>query len=67
MALYPLKFKPRFVEKMWGGRKIETVLGKPLPAGKQIGESWELHTISRRGLWEYSTEWIVPPRLAMGR
>ena len=28
MSLYPLKFKPRFVEKIWGGRKIETVLGK---------------------------------------
>ena len=27
MSLYPLKFKPRFVEKMWGGRKIETVIG----------------------------------------
>ena len=43
MSLYPLKFKPRFVEKMWGGRKLETVLGKPLPAGKPIGESWELY------------------------
>jgi mannose-6-phosphate isomerase len=42
MSLYPLKFKPRFVEKIWGGRKIETVLGKPLPPGKQIGESWEI-------------------------
>src|SRR6185437_5760253 len=42
MALYPLKFKPRFVEKIWGGRKIETVLGKALPAGVQVGESWEL-------------------------
>lgn len=43
MPLYPLKFKPRYVEKIWGGRKIETVLGKPLPEGKLIGESWELY------------------------
>ena len=43
MSLYPLKFKPRFVEKIWGGREIEAVLGKPLPPGKQIGESWELY------------------------
>ncbi len=43
MALYPLKFKPRLVEKIWGGRKIEEVLGKSLPAGKLIGESWELY------------------------
>jgi mannose-6-phosphate isomerase len=41
--LYPLKFRPRFVEKIWGGRKLQTVLGKPLPAGKMIGESWELY------------------------
>ena len=39
MSLYPLKFKPRFVEKIWGGRKLETVLGKTLPPGKPIGEN----------------------------
>src|SRR3954470_7589346 len=43
MALYPLKFNPRLLEKIWGGRKFETVLGKPLPPDKQIGESWELY------------------------
>jgi hypothetical protein len=42
MSLYPLKFKPRYVQKMWGGSKIETILGKPLPPGP-IGESWELY------------------------
>lgn len=43
MSLYPLKFKPRFVEKIWGGRKLQTILGKSLPAEKPIGESWELY------------------------
>jgi mannose-6-phosphate isomerase len=43
MSLYPLVFVPKLVEKIWGGRKFETVLGKPLPAGKAIGESWELY------------------------
>lgn len=43
MSLYPLKFVPRLVEKMWGGRKIETVLGKKLPPGAQVGESWEIY------------------------
>src|SRR5439155_4053583 len=57
MALYPLKFKPRFVEKMWGGRKIETVLGKPLPAGKMIGESWELYDFPP-GIVDGSADWI---------
>jgi mannose-6-phosphate isomerase len=57
MALYPLKFKPRYVEKMWGGRKIETVLGKPLPPGKQIGESWELYDFPP-GVVENSSTWV---------
>lgn len=40
--LYPLTFTPRFLPKIWGGRKIETLLGKPLPQGALIGESWEV-------------------------
>ena len=38
-VLYPLKFKPIFKDKIWGGRKIKEVLGmdygmlpKPPPA-----------------------------------
>jgi len=57
MFLYPLKFKPRFLEKMWGGRKIETVLGKPLPAGKLIGESWELYDFPP-GVVDQSATWL---------
>lgn len=57
MSLYPLKFKPRFVEKMWGGRKIETVLGKPLPPDKPIGESWELYDFPP-GVVDGSTTWL---------
>lgn len=40
--LYPIKFKPIYKERIWGGRKIETAFGKKLPAGEKIGESWEL-------------------------
>ncbi len=57
MSLYPLKFKPRYVEKMWGGRKIETVLGKPLPPGKPIGESWELYDFPP-GVVDNAADWI---------
>ena len=57
MPLYPLKFRPKFVEKMWGGRKIEAVLGKPLPPGKAIGESWELYDFPP-GVVENSSDWI---------
>jgi len=38
----PLTFEPIFMERVWGGRKLETLYGKQLPAGKQIGESWEI-------------------------
>ena len=57
MNLYPLMFKPRFVEKIWGGRKIETVLGKSLPPGKQIGESWEIYDFPP-GVVEGSSGWV---------
>ncbi|MEO6435379.1 MAG: type I phosphomannose isomerase catalytic subunit [Tepidisphaeraceae bacterium] len=56
MSLYPLKFKPRLVEKIWGGRKIESLLGKPLPPGKFIGESWELYDFPP-GVCDQSGQW----------
>ena len=60
MALYPLKFKPRFVEKIWGGRKLETILGKTLPSDKPFGESWELYDFPP-GVVENSEDWISAP------
>src|SRR5688500_11223353 len=54
--LYPLKFQPRFLEKMWGGRKMESLLGKRLPVGKQIGESWELYDFPP-GVIDDSQKW----------
>ena len=56
MSLYPLKFKPRLVPKMWGGRKLETVLGKALSGGA-IGESWELYDFPP-GVVDESPGWI---------
>ncbi len=40
--LYPLKFKPILKEKIWGGNKLNTILGKDLYQDKKIGESWEI-------------------------
>src|ERR1700742_2258375 len=57
MALYPLKFHPRFVEKMWGGRKLETVLNKKLPSPNPIGESWELFDFPP-GVVEKTDQWV---------
>ncbi len=30
------------MERIWGGRRLETDFGKKLPADKRIGESWEI-------------------------
>jgi mannose-6-phosphate isomerase len=40
--LYPLTFKAILKERVWGGRRLETLYGKPLPPGVPIGESWEI-------------------------
>jgi mannose-6-phosphate isomerase len=37
-----LRFQPLYQERVWGGRGLETVLGRRLPAGRPIGESWEI-------------------------
>src|SRR5450759_2481409 len=63
MALYPLKFEPRFVEKIWGGRKFADLLGKTMPTG-QIGESWELYDFPP-GVMDKTTNW-VSARIANG-
>lgn len=41
-ALYPLRFHPIFLEKIWGGQKIQTVLGKDFTPLSNCGESWEI-------------------------
>lgn len=40
--LYPLKFEPIYQYRLWGGRKLENLLSKPLPADEPIGEAWIL-------------------------
>ncbi len=40
--LYPLTFEPILKERVWGGRNLERLYGKRLPAGQPIGESWEI-------------------------
>jgi mannose-6-phosphate isomerase len=38
----PLIFRPIFMERIWGGRQLESKFGKSLPPKAQIGESWEI-------------------------
>lgn len=40
--LYPLKFDTIFKEKIWGGTKINDVLGKDFSPLKNCGETWEI-------------------------
>lgn len=38
----PLVFQPIFMERVWGGRRLESLYGKRLPPAVRIGESWEM-------------------------
>lgn len=40
-ALYPLLFRPVLKDYVWGGRNLESILGRELPEGK-VAESWEI-------------------------
>lgn len=42
--LYPLKFKPICLEKIWGGNRLKTLLGKKYDT-KNCGESWEISNV----------------------
>ena len=39
---YPFIFQPIFKDRVWGGRELERLYGKKIPAGAPIGESWEI-------------------------
>ena len=38
----PLTFRPIFQERIWGGRRLQELYRKRLPADVKIGESWEI-------------------------
>jgi len=42
--MYPLKFEPILKERLWGGTKLKSVLGKSTQSDT-IGESWEVSTV----------------------
>src|SRR5204862_6230725 len=39
---HPLVFQPIFMERIWGGRRLESLYGRRLPPAARIGESWEI-------------------------
>ena len=43
MQATPIQFAPHYMERVWGGRRLETLFGRSLPvADHPFGESWEL-------------------------
>jgi mannose-6-phosphate isomerase len=42
MNLYPLTFQTQFKEKIWGGNKIHSMLGKDFAPLENCGETWEI-------------------------
>ncbi|MEE4257426.1 MAG: type I phosphomannose isomerase catalytic subunit [Bacteroidales bacterium] len=45
-GLYPLKFKPIFKDKIWGGDKIRTVMGLDFSPLNNCGEAWMLSGVA---------------------
>ena len=39
--MYPIIFTPDYKERVWGGKKLNTILGKEIPF-EHTGESWEI-------------------------
>ncbi len=44
-GLYPLKFKPVYKDKIWGGDKLKKLFNKDFSSLPNCGESWELSGI----------------------
>lgn len=70
IQMYPLKFEPIYQYRIWGGRKFEHLLSKPLPENEPIGEAWLLS--DRKDFSNTVTDGILKnttltPRIAMAR
>ena len=44
MKVYPIKFNPILKDKIWGGNKLNNILGKKT-SNNNVGESWELSDV----------------------
>ena len=62
-----LRFTPILKRIRWGGRRLETVLGKALGVGDDFAESWEIsdhgsdQSVVRSGPWQGRTlQQLIP-------
>ena len=42
VPLYPLRFEPIYQYRVWGGRRLASLLSTPLPGDGPVGEAWLL-------------------------
>ena len=50
-----MSFTPLYMERVWGGRGLELKLGRTLPEGKVISDSWAKLKKGRNYLQPYVT------------
>ncbi|WCL51392.1 type I phosphomannose isomerase catalytic subunit [Leptospira sp. GIMC2001] len=69
-----LSFEPIYKDKIWGGNKISSILGRKTPEGN-IGESWEIsdyeedRSIIQTGIWkgrDFRSIYKMYPREVLG-
>lgn len=48
MKLYPLKFEPQYLEKIWGGNRIKNYFKRTEIDFEKCGESWEISGVEGR-------------------
>ena len=65
-ALYPMLLKPALHTRVWGGRRLETVMGKVLPTDEPYGESWEMHDSAVVGNGGYAGKSVAETLAIMG-
>jgi mannose-6-phosphate isomerase len=58
ILLYPLLLEPALHVKVWGGRKLDTLMHKTLPTDEPYGESWELHDTAKVANGAYAGQTI---------
>jgi len=42
ISLYPMRFEPIYQYRLWGGRRLASLLSTPLPDNEPMGEAWIL-------------------------